>query len=198
VLKVSHAVSGELVLDTLVETLLRTAIEHAGAERGLLVLPRSGDLWIHAEAHTSGSAVVVRLRETPVSAAALPESAVRYAARQHESVLLDDATARHPFAADASLQQHARSVLCLPLVRQGALAGLLYLENTLTAHAFPPERSAVLAVLAAQAAIALENTRLYRELQEREARIRRPVDAHIIGVTLLDRDDVGEIGRAHV
>src|SRR5262247_232909 len=65
VLKVSHAVSGELVLDTLVETLLRTAIEHAGAERGLLVLPRSGDLWIHAEAHTSGSAVVVRLRETP-------------------------------------------------------------------------------------------------------------------------------------
>src|SRR5262245_49644827 len=187
VLKVSHAVSGELVLDTLVETLLRTAIEHAGAERGLLVLPRSGDLWIHAEAHTSGSAVVVGLCETPVSAAALPESVVRYAARTHESVLLDDATARHPFAADAYLQQHARSVLCLPLVRQGALAGLLYLENTLTAHAFPPERSAVLAVLAAQAAIALENTRLYRELQEREARIRRLVDANIIGITLWDR-----------
>src|SRR5215510_5232102 len=187
VLKVSHAVSGELVLDKLVETLLRTAIEHAGAERGLLVLPRRGDLWIHAEAHTSGSAVVVRLRETPVSAAALPESVVRYAARTHESVLLDNATARHPFAADAYLQQHARSVLCLPLVRQGALAGLLYLENTLTAHAFPPERSAVLAVLAAQAAIALENTRLYRELQEREARIRRLVDANIFGITLWDR-----------
>jgi PAS domain S-box-containing protein len=187
VLKVSHAVSGELVLDTLIETLLRTAIEHAGADRGLLVLPRSGDLWIQAEATTSGSAVVVRLGETPVSAAALPESVVRYAARTHESVLLDDATARHPFAADAYLQQHARSVLCLPLVRQGTLAGLLYLENTLTAHAFPPERIAVLAVLAAQAAIALENTRLYRELQEREARIRRLVDANIIGITLWDR-----------
>jgi PAS domain S-box-containing protein len=187
VLNVSQAVSGELVLDKLVEMLLRTAIEHAGAERGLLVLPRSGDLWIQAEAHTSGSAVVVRLRETPVSAAALPESVVRYAARTHESVLLDDATARHPFAADAYLQQqHARSVLCLPLVRQGALTGLLYLENTLTAHAFPPERIAVLAVLAAQAAIALENTRLYRELQEREARIRRLVDANIIGITLWD------------
>src|SRR5215471_15298880 len=188
VLKVSHAVSGELVLDKLIDTLLRTAIEHAGAERGLLVLPRRGDLWIHAEAHTSGSAVVVRLRETPVSAAALPESVVRYAARTHENVLLDDATARHPFATDAYLQeQHARSVLCLPMVRQGALAGLLYLENTLTAHAFSPERIAVLAVLAAQAAIALENTRLYRELQEREARIRRLVDANIIGITLWDR-----------
>src|SRR3989441_2107413 len=98
VLNVSQAVSGELVLDTLVETLLRTAIEHAGAERGLLIVPRGGDLSIQAEATTSGSAVRVRLGETPVSAAALPESVVRYAARTHERVLLDDAAVQHPFS----------------------------------------------------------------------------------------------------
>src|SRR5262244_1128132 len=74
VLKVSQAVSGELVFEKLVETLLRTAIEHAGAERGLLVLPRGGDLLIQAEANTRGSSVVVRLREAPVSGAELPES----------------------------------------------------------------------------------------------------------------------------
>src|SRR5262249_24484236 len=122
-------------------------------------------------------------------AADLPESVVRYAARTHERVLLDDAAARHPFATDAYLhQQHARSVLCLPLVRQGALTGLLYLENTLTAHAFSPTRLAVLEVLAAEAAMALENSRLYGELQAREAQIRRLIDANIIGITLWDLD----------
>src|SRR5947207_2156156 len=126
----SQAVAGELVLDTLVETLLRTALEHAGAERGLLIVPRGGDLAIQAEATTSGSAVRVRLGETPVSAAALPASVVRYAARTHEHVLLDDAAVQHPFATDVYLRaQHARSVLCVPLVKQGALVALLYLEN---------------------------------------------------------------------
>src|SRR5439155_25001206 len=65
VLKVSQAVSGEIVLEKLVDTILRTAIEHAGAERGLLVLPRGGELSIHTEANTGDSSVIVRLRETP-------------------------------------------------------------------------------------------------------------------------------------
>src|SRR4029077_16473445 len=79
VLKVSHAVSGEIVLEKLVETLLRTAIEHAGAERGLLILPHGSELSIEAEAKTRGSSITVRLRETPISKAELPESIVRYA-----------------------------------------------------------------------------------------------------------------------
>src|SRR5262249_7182698 len=98
VLTVSRAVSGELVLDTLVEMLLRTAIEHAGADRGLLIVPRGSDLSIEAEATTSGGTVRVRLSETPVSAAALPASVVRYAARTRERVILDDASAPNPFS----------------------------------------------------------------------------------------------------
>ncbi len=122
VLKVSQAVSGEIVLEKLVETLVRTAMEHAGAERGLLILRRGDGLSIEAEGNTSGSSVVVRLREAPVSAAELPESVVRYAARTQESVILDDASARNPFSTDEYIRrQRARSVLCLPLVKQGTL-----------------------------------------------------------------------------
>jgi len=97
VLKVSQAVSGEIVLEKLVETLLRTALEHAGAQRGVLILPRGSELLIQAEAETRGSSVTVRLRETPVSVLELPESIVRYAARTQETVMLDDASARNPF-----------------------------------------------------------------------------------------------------
>src|SRR5262249_43236750 len=118
VLKVSQAVSGELVLEKVVETLLRTAIEHAGAERGLLVVPRGGDLSIYAEANTRGNSVMVHLREAPVSTAELPESVVRYAARTQGSVILDDASAKNPFSSDDYIHYRpARSVLCLPLVK---------------------------------------------------------------------------------
>ena len=103
--------------------------------------------------------------------------------RTHESVILDDASAQHPFSADSYVRQlHARSILCLPLINQAKLIGLLYLENNLSPHVFTPTRIAVLKLLASQAAISLENTRLYRGLEEREAKIRRLVDANIIGI----------------
>ena len=127
VLKVSQAVSGEVVLEKLVETLLRTAIEHAGAQRGLLLVPRSGELLIRAEANISGSSVQVRLCEMALAATELPESVVHYAARTRESVMLDDASAQNPFSADEYFRQkRARSVLCLPLIKRGALVALLY------------------------------------------------------------------------
>jgi PAS domain S-box-containing protein len=189
VLKVSQAVSGELVLETLVEMLLRTAVEHAGAERGLLVRPRDGGLSIHAEANTSGGVVMVHLREAPICAADLPESVVRYAARTKESVILDDASAGSPFSSDDYIcHRRARSVLCLPLVKQGGLVALLYLENNLAPNVFTPGRIAVLKLLASEAAMSLDNSRLYHELGEREAKIRRLVDANIIGVIIAELD----------
>ena len=94
VIKVSQAVSGEIVLEKLIDTLMRTAIEHAGAERGLLILPRGVEQRIEAEATTSGDTIIVRLREASVADAALPESIVHYVVRTQESVILDDASAR--------------------------------------------------------------------------------------------------------
>jgi len=107
--------------------------------------------------------------------------------RTRESVILDDALARNPFSADEYIcQKHARSVLCLPLVKQAKLIGVLYLENNLTSHVFTPARISVLELLASQAAISLENARLYNDLREREARIRRLVDSNIIGIVIWD------------
>ncbi len=196
VIKVSQAVSGEIVLEKLIDTLMRTAIEHAGAERGLLILPRGLEQWIAAEAHTSGDSIIVRLREASVTEAAVPESIVHYVVRTQESVILDDASARNPFSTDPYIRQrHARSMLCLPLVNQARLIGVLYLENNLTPRVFTPTRIAVLKLLASQAAISLENTRLYRDLEEREAKIRRLFDANIIGISVWNLE--GEIIEAN-
>ena len=187
VLKVSQAVSGELVLEKLVETLLRTALEHAGAERGLLLLPHEGAFTCHAEATTGGGSVSVRLREGPVSPAEVPASVLRYAARTQEIVILEDAAAENPFSSDGYIRdRRARSVLCLPLVKQGTLVAVVYLENSLAPGVFDPARMAVLKVLASEAAMALENSRLYRDLEERETKIRRLVDANIVGVVIWD------------
>ena len=189
VIKVSEAVSGEMVLEKLIETLLRTAIEQAGAERGLLVLSHGQALKIEAEAVTRGERVIVHRRDEPVAAAALPEQVLHYVLRTRESVILGDAAAEPPFDVDPYVRErHARSILCLPLVTQAKLIGALYLENNLAARVFAPGRIAVLKLLASQAAIALENTRLYRDLAEREAKIRRLVEANIIGIFIGDLD----------
>jgi PAS domain S-box-containing protein len=190
VLKVSEAVSGEIVLEKLIDTLLRMAIEHAGAERGLLIVPQGSDLRVQAEAITGDASVTVNLRDSPISDTELPESLLLYAARTLENVVLDDASARGAFTGDEYIRRkHARSVLCLPLIKQGKSVALLYLENNLAPHAFTPARIAVLKFLASEAATSLDNARLYRELRDRESRIRRLVDSNIIGIYFFTRKD---------
>jgi len=188
-IEVSQALSGEMVLEKLIDKLMRTALERAGAERGLLIVPRGDELRIEAEAITSGENVKVHLPEGADIAAALPESLARYVTRTHETVILDDASSRNPFSGDPYIvQRRARSILCLPLINQRKFIGLLYLENNLTPNVFTPGRVALLNVLASQAAISLENSRLYYDLADREAKIRRLVDANIIGIIIADRE----------
>src|SRR5258705_2505610 len=187
VLKAAQAVSGEIVLSDRIKALLRIAVEHAGAERGLLILFSGDEPRIEAEATTGRGEVEVTLRQTAVSPAELPESVLRTVIRTRNTVILDDASAQNPFSADGYIgQKHARSVLCLPLVKQAKLIGALYLENKLTSHVFTPNRISVLELLASQAAISLENARLYNDLGEREARIRRLVDSDVIGIMMWD------------
>jgi PAS domain S-box-containing protein len=187
VIKVSQAVSGEIVLEKLIDALMRTAIEQAGAERGVLILARGNELRIAAEATTSDETVAVHLLDEAVTAAVLPETVLRYVLRTRESVILDEAAAQGEFSADAYIRQRrARSILGLPLVTQAHLIGALYLENNLAARVFVPGRTAILKLLASQAAIAIENTRLYRDLARREAKIRRLVEANIIGIIVWD------------
>ena len=170
VIKVSQAVSGEIVPEKLIDTIMRTAIEHAGAERGLLILARPNEYRIEAEATTGHDTVVVALRQADVTPADLPESVLHYVIRTKECVLLHDASREDPFSADEYIQRHhARSILCLPLLKQSRLVGVLYLENNLIRGLFTPARMARLQASRSEAAISLE---IYSELQEREVRIR--------------------------
>jgi predicted ATPase/signal transduction histidine kinase/GAF domain-containing protein/ActR/RegA family two-component response regulator len=176
VVRASQAVSGEIVLGKLTETLMRIAVEHAGAERGLLVLARGNERRIEAEATIVSDGVAVRLLGTPLTPSELPYSILQYVARTQTRVILDDASAPTPFSADQYIRdRRARSVLCLPLVKQAKLIGLLYLENNLAPGIFTPQRIALLELLASQAAISLENAHLYSELTV-ENRIRRQAE----------------------
>jgi PAS domain S-box-containing protein len=183
VIQVSQAISSEIEIERLVDTIMHLAIEHAGAGRGLLVLPRGADFRIEADAVTCSNAVDVRQQSSAVSGDKLPLSVFQYVLRTREALLITDATMETAFSSDPYLVDHsARSVLCLPLLKQARLIGVLYLENNLASNVFTPARMAVLKLLASEAAISLENTRLYTELQERDARVRRLFNSNIIGI----------------
>ena len=187
VTRISEAVSATNVWEDLLNTLMRTAIAQTGAERGVLVMCCRDGERIRAEASVEGDGVAVQLRDALVTAARLPVSVLQYALRTRETVMLDDAASQSLFAADPYIQQRrARSVLCLPLMSHAKLGGVLYLENNLASRAFAPGRIAAVKFLASQAAIALESAQLYRDLAEREAKIRRLVEANIIGIFICD------------
>jgi PAS domain S-box-containing protein len=183
VTKVSQAVAGEIVLEKLIDSLMRAAIEHAGAQRGLLILPQADKILVEAEATIGESDISVYQGGAVMNPAVLPESVVRYVMRTRHDVILDDAAAANQFSSDPYIAKHGvRSILCLPLLNQTRLTGVLYLENNLAVRVFTPDRITVLRMLVFQGAISLENTRLYRDLEDREAKIRRLVDANILGV----------------
>jgi PAS domain S-box-containing protein len=122
------------------------------------------------------------------------ESIINYVVRTQETAILEDAQNSRS-ADDYINRQKPRSILCLPLIDQGKLTGVLYLENRLTPNVFTPTRISVLKLLASQAAISLENTRLYHDLEVREAKIRRLVDANIMGLFIFSL--TGEIIEAN-
>jgi PAS domain S-box-containing protein len=185
VVKASQALSSEIELPKLIERLMTIAIENAGADRALLILPAGGEYLIRAEARASGDRIEVTMGHEAISRTSCPESLIRYVIRTQESVILDDASKPSLFSGDQYLHdRQSKSILTLPLIKQQQLTGILFLENTLTSHAFTPHRIAVLELLTAQAAISLENTRLYGDLQEREARVRRLIDSNIVGIVI--------------
>ncbi len=166
-MKASQAVSSEIVLGELIETLMAIAVEHAGAERGLLILPHGEDHRIVAEARTGRDRVEVELRQALVTPSDLPDSLLRYVIRTQESVILDDASVQTLFSEDEYVRQRRpRSILCLPLVKQAKLMGVLYLENNLAPRVFTTKRLAMLELLASQAAISLDHARLYADLTQ--------------------------------
>lgn len=162
-IKASQALSRETSIDGLTQALLRVVLERAGAQRSVVLLVQQGHLKPAGVASVDGD----ESRE-------LPESIVRYVERSCASVILPDALEDSTFGDDAYIvRTRARSVLCLPIVMQSRVIGVLYLENNLVTGAFSAERLALLEVVSAQLAISLENARLYEERQERAEQVAR-------------------------
>jgi predicted ATPase/signal transduction histidine kinase len=165
VFRMSQAVAGQVVLDRVIETVLELVVEHTGADRGLLIVPHQDDLWIEAQATTRADAVNIGFVRAGWKASDGPASIFQHVRRSLQPVILNDTRAASPFSSDAYLREsRVRSLFCLPLVNQGELAALLYLENRLAADVFTPARSGVLRLLSSQIAISLQNARLYANL----------------------------------
>ena len=156
VLKASRAISGELRLGPLLDTVLRLAMENTGAARGCLLLERDGEYVIEAdvtEAETDDPGMLH---------GAFAPSVVHYAARTGETVLLDDAARAQQFKNDAYLREtRMRSLLCLPIKLQNKIIAVLYLENRRTRSVFTPRRLKLLELISGQTAVSIENARLY-------------------------------------
>lgn len=168
VMKASQAISGEIVLDALLSKMMRIVIENAGAERGVLILEKGGRWFIEAEGSINQEEVKV-LQSIPIEGhpdVPLPTTLVNYVARTRQNVVLNDASQEGQFTQDDYITNHQpRSMLCAPLLNQGKLVGMFYLENNLTASAFTEDRLEVLNLLSTQVAISIENARLYDNLQ---------------------------------
>ena len=173
VVKASQAISGNILLPDLLDTLMRIVIENAGADRGIFVLAQEECLSIAARASIKGGSISIQLGPAPLDSSELPVSMINYAQRTCESVILQDTQSRNLFSKDSYFTANRPlSVLCLPILRQSSLVGLLYLENNLARGVFTADRIAVLELLAAQAAISLENASLYLERSRTEAALR--------------------------
>ncbi|MES9946039.1 MAG: AAA family ATPase [Candidatus Thiodiazotropha sp.] len=166
VLKASHMLSQEVHLEQLLEKLMRILIENAGAVKGLLMQNSSAGLMIQARGDSSGVDTMQAL--SVEGSDEVPLSVINYVARTHKEMVLSDAQHDPTFSSDSYISSNRiRSLLCLPLVYQGKLSGLFYLENNLASNVFTVERLELLKALASQAAISLENAALYAELESK-------------------------------
>jgi len=161
VMKAARALSSEIELAKLTERVMNLVIENAGAEAGLLLLDRSGALHVAGKGQVEGAATGLT-----TGAKAMPKSVIAYVQRTQEPVVLENATKSDLFSNDPYIVEHEpRSALASPILNQGKLVGIVYLENNLSAGVFTPDRLAVLEMLCAQAAVSIENARHYEEVK---------------------------------
>ena len=163
-MKASQVISGEIVLDKLLEQLMHILLENAGAESGVLLLDQEGQLEVVATGSVNNRETNIqkeRVHLEKVTAA----SVIHYVLRTQESLIVNDAVSDRRFSHDDYIREwQPQSILCTPLSNQGRLRGLIYLENNLTSQAFTEKRLQVLRLLSSQAAIALDNARLYTDV----------------------------------
>ncbi len=173
VMKATRTISGEISLDRLIERLLRIAVETAGAQSGLLLLEGEGGLFIEASSDVELGSKRLAVPVPLDSSHEVPSTVVNYVTRTGETLTLADAQSDPRFAGDDAIRRNgSKSVLCVPIRMRSDTIGLLYLEHRLAPNTFTPDRVQILESLAAQAAISLQNARLYEQRLRAEADLR--------------------------
>ena len=191
VLKASQTLSGEIVLSQLLEKIMHIVIENAGASSGFLLLPKQDSWFIEAKGHVDSDEVVIQSMDIETSEQ-VPKKIIHYVAHTQENVILHDATQEGNFTHISYIvKQRPKSVLCIPLLNQGQLIGILYLENNLTIGAFTSQRIETLNLLSSQIAISIKNARLYTNITQLNQAYKRFVPHEFL--SLLEKQSIIEV-----
>ncbi|XZN90687.1 MAG: AAA family ATPase [Microcoleus sp.] len=184
-MKASQAISSEIELDKLLKTLMRTLLECSGAQIGYLILESQGKLLVEASGEANSDRVIV-LPSTPIETC-LPLSVINYVERTQKGLIQTNVSREGRFTQDAYIKtQQPKSILCAPLLNQGQLIGIVYLENNLADGVFTPDRLELIQLLSSQAAIALTNARLYTQVQSTQNRLNKFLNAIPLGISVHD------------
>jgi len=206
VMQASQAISGELDLEKLQEKLIKIVVENAGATSGVLMLQQEGKLFVEAVAKVKKNGTkrgpdkyTVRvMNSTPVEESKdISPTALNYVLRTQKSWVVTDALKEPKFVNELYIKQHQiKSILCAPIIKQGALLGVIYLENNLAAGAFTSDRVQLLKLLCSQAAVSLENASLYRVSQDYSQQLERSLqDLKNTQLQLVQSEKMSAIGQ---
>ncbi len=168
VTKAYFAISSEIQINKLLDTLMQVILENVAATKSALILTKDSKLILVAQCENENQC---ELYNIPINNCQnLPLSIINYVGHTQEHLLISDATDTHDFAHDVYIiENQPKSILCTPILNKGELIGILYLENNLTVSAFTTDRLRILNLIACQAAISLENAQLYSNLEEKVA-----------------------------
>ncbi|MBK9498447.1 MAG: AAA family ATPase [Leptospiraceae bacterium] len=193
VVKASQTLSGEIQFGRLLEKMMKILFENAGAERGFFILKETDNLFIEAEGKADSNYIEVLKAKSVQVATEISVSIVNYVARTKNLVLLNDATKSGMFTNDSYVKANTpKSILCYPILNQGHLVGIVYLENNLTTDAFTPDRVEILKVLSSQIAVSVENSLLYTSLEAKVMERTRDLNEALVEVRSLKEQQDGD------
>ncbi|MHC5738204.1 trifunctional serine/threonine-protein kinase/ATP-binding protein/sensor histidine kinase [Nostoc sp.] len=196
VLKASQALSSEIHLEKLLSTLMQVVMENTGAKKSALILLKD-NIWAIEAIATFQKAPTI-LQSIPIEFSQdIPLTAINYVKRTLETLVIDDATAKNSFTSDSYIIRHQpKSLLCTPILHQGKLIGILYLENNLIAGVFTHDRLQVINLLCSQAAISLENASLYQRSQENAQQLEHSLtDLQQMQLQLVQSEKMSALGN---
>jgi histidine kinase len=170
VLKSTQAISSEIKIDKLLKVLMNTIIENAAAQNGCLILRNTtnDDLYIQAIKYSNSNNAKV-MCSTPINESDdFCREIVQYVSRTMESIVVSNAYKNHEYKNNPYIQNRKiKSIICIPIIYQNKLKGIIYLENNLTSNAFNVDKLEVLKILSSQIAISIENAELYEKLEDK-------------------------------